>query len=126
MFDNTLYQTGVWDNSGYNELLALAYYRGAPNNGVCVQDRFNPQDYVGTQQPGCGVASTNGADPHYPNMPWGSVPIYVWGNTINAPLWVGLVGFSFPNTDGQFIQKDRDYFVGVPKPGYTDTPTRTR
>jgi hypothetical protein len=112
-FDNTM--TGV----GYNGVVELAYYRSLPGGGgVCPQDRFYPQDYLGTQQPGMGV--TPGApsrDPHYPNDPWGSVPVYYWGNHVQAPIWFGEV---VTNQGSPFIQSGRDYFVGTPKPGYTE------
>ena len=102
-----------------NSLLTLEYYRASVGGGgVCQQDRFYPQDYVGTQQPGSGY-KVPGQDPHYPKAPWGSVPVYVWNNHINAPLRFGEV---VTGLDGRaaFLQQGRDYHVDTPKPGYTE------
>ena len=72
VFDNTMQRQGSGE---YNSLLALEYYRASVGGGgVCQQDRFYPQDYVGTQQPGSGYR-VPGQDPHYSNAPWGSVPV---------------------------------------------------
>ena len=117
IFDNTLNAQG---SGGYNNLADLVYYRASVGGGgVCQQDRFYPQDYVGTQQPGSGYR-VPGQDPHYPSAPWGSVPVYDWGNHINAPLWFSEVGVGLDASAALFIQLSRDYFVGIPKPGYTE------
>jgi hypothetical protein len=85
MFSNTIVSL---DNSGYNSVLKMGFFRAAPGNGVCAVDRVYPQDYLGTQQPGMGVSpGTQGLDPHFPNQPWVSVPVYFWGNTVSAQLW---------------------------------------
>jgi hypothetical protein len=113
-FDNTV---TAGPQGGYNSVVELAYYRSCANNGTCPQDRFYPQDYLGTQQPGMGVVNPpNGAnqDPHFPNEPWGSVPCYIWNNHITAPIWFGEV---IPNNCSGFIQLNRDYFLSA-KPGY--------
>jgi hypothetical protein len=117
VFDNTMNALG---SGGYNNLLVLEYYRAsAGGGGVCQQDRFYPQDYVGTQQPGSGYRIP-GQDPHYPSAPWGSVPVYDWSNHINAPLWFTEVGVGLDSQAALFMQQGRDYFVGIPKPGYTE------
>ena len=117
VFDNTLNAQG---SGGYNHVLTLMYYRASlGGGGVCTQDRFYPQDYVGTQQPGSGYR-VPGQDPHYPSAPWGSVPVYDWGNHINAPLWFSEVGVGLDASAALFMQLNRDYFVGIPKPGYTE------
>jgi hypothetical protein len=112
-FDNTI--TGT----GYNAVVELAYYRSLPGGGgVCAQDRFYPQDYLGTQQPGMGVApGAPDRDPHYPNHPWASVPVYYWGNHVQAPIWFSEV---LANQGSPFVQLGRDYFVGTAKPDYTE------
>jgi hypothetical protein len=56
-------------------------------------------------------------DPHYPGHPWVSVPVYYWGNHVQAPIWFSEV---VTNQGSPFIQLGRDYFVGTPKPGYTE------
>lgn len=113
MFSNTFAATG---SGFYNTALSMTYYRALPNNGVCAQDRFYPQDYLGTQQPGCGVLIGTNSDPHFPAMPWASVPIYFWGNTVTAPMYYAQAG---PNAGG-FVQQNTNYFVNVVSPGYTE------
>jgi hypothetical protein len=116
VFDNTINHTG----EGFlNTMIKPAFYRAMPGNGVCPVDRFYPADYPGTQQPGYGVIDpdsyTGPKDPKKPaGAPWGSVPIYVWDNHINAPITYGQVG----GTD--FVGPDRDYFVGKARPNYTE------
>jgi hypothetical protein len=113
MFSNTFTATG---SGFYNCAFSMSYYRALPNNGICAQDRFYPADYLGTQQPGCGVMIGTNSDPHYPAMPWASVPIYYWGNKISAPMFFGEVG---PNAAG-FVVQNRDYFTNTPAPGYSE------
>jgi hypothetical protein len=55
-------------------------------------------------------------------------PVYIWGNTGSGNSEPSLVEYA-PNECGvnaptitQFIQKDRDYVVGTPKPGYSKYP----
>jgi len=116
VFDNTINRTG----EGFlNTMIKTAFYRATPGNGVCPVDRFHPADYLGTQQPGCGVIDPNTytgpKDPKKPaGAPWGSVPIYTWNNHINAPLNFGQVGGT------PFVQPNRDYFVDKARPNYTE------
>ena len=111
VFDNTVNKEG----GGFlNTFIKTAFYRATPGNGVCPVDRYYPADYVGTQQPGSGVVDSPGQDPKMPNEPWGSVPIYSWNNRLNLPVVWGEVG------GNSFTLPDRDYFVGKPRPGYTE------
>jgi hypothetical protein len=114
-FDNTV---TAGPNGGYNSVVELAYYRSLPGcGGLCQQDRFYPQDYLGTQQPGMGVVpGARSQDPHFPNEPWVSVPVYYWGNHVNAPIWYSKVA---TNQGSAFIQLGRDYFMSA-RPGYTE------
>ena len=113
-FDNTI---TAESGSGYNGVVKLQFYRSVPGGyGVCKQDRFYPKDYLGTMQPGMGVIpEATGQDPHYPNEPWVSVPVYYWNNHVEASIW-----FSQILVDSPFMQQGRDYFVDIPKPGYTE------
>ena len=111
VFDNTINRTG---DGFLNTLIKPSFYRSIPGNGVCPVDRTYPADYLGTQQPGSGVVDVPGQDPKNPKQPWGSVPIYVWNNHINAPITYGQVGGS------EFIQPNRDYFVDKERPNYTE------
>ena len=115
VFDNTFNSQG---NGGYNNLLYLEYYRASVGGGgVCTQDRFYPQDYVGTMQPCSGYVGTTGQDPNYPNEPWGSVPAYYWGNHVNGTLWFTEVGVGLDGYAALFMQLGRDYFNGVRQTG---------
>jgi hypothetical protein len=117
VFDNTLNRQG---NGEYNALLKLSYFRAsAGGGGVCKQDRYYPQDYVGTMQPGSGYR-VPGQDPNFPNEPWGSVPVYVWNNHLNAPVRFGQVATGLDANAASFMKEGRDYFVGTGKPGYSE------
>lgn len=113
-FSNTVESTG---NGFYNNNVFMDYYRNSGGGGPgLIIDRTNAAtQYVGTQQPGCGVVASAGQDPLYPSNKWGSVPVYYWGNTINAPMNVGEI-----NSGTAFVQLNRDYFNGTPRPGYTE------
>ena len=117
VFDNTLQATG---NGTFNSLTKAQYFRATVGGGgVCTQDRFYPQDYLGTQQPGMGVnPGATSQDPHHPKQPWVSMPMYSWNNHITvsdaSEMRVGGGG------DAQFMQLNRDYFVATPKPGYIE------
>jgi hypothetical protein len=117
VFDNTLNRQGKGE---YNALLKLSYFRAsAGGGGVCQQDRFYPQDYIGTMQPGSGYKVPR-QDPHYPNEPWGSVPVYVWNNHVNAPARFGQVVTGLDGNAAPFMQQGRDYFLGTAKPDYSE------
>ena len=113
-FDNTI---TAESGSGYNGVVKLQFYRSVPGGyGVCKQDRFYPKDYLGTMQPGMGVTpEATGQDPHYPNEPWVSVPVYYWNNHVEASIWFRQI-----LVDSAFMQQERDYFVDIPKPGYAE------
>ncbi len=111
IFDNTL--TGSGDGF-MNTMTKTSFYRATEGNGVCPVDRTYPADYLGTQQPGCGVVDAPGQDPKNPTEPWGSVPIYSWGNKLNVPIVWGEVGSS------QWVSQNRDFFIGKARPGYTE------
>jgi hypothetical protein len=117
VFDNTLNSLGKGE---YNTLLKLSYFRAsAGGGGVCKQDRVYPQDYIGTMQPGSGYR-TPGQDPKFPNEPWGSVPVYLWNNHVNAPARFGQVVTGLDGNAAPFMKQGRDYFVDIEKPGYTE------
>lgn len=111
-FDNTINRTG---GGFYNFVVKQKFYRGTSCEGVCSVDYTYPGHYIGPQQPGCGYVGVAGQIKYsaYASEPWGSVPVYVWGNRVNAPLTYGLI-----NGDSWF-QLNRDYFLS-PKPGYTE------
>lgn len=114
IFDNTVSREG---NGFYNLFVKMYYYRATPGNGLMPVDRFHPQDYLGTMQPGSGTDGPN-LDPKYPSVaahPSARVPIYCWGNRLNAPLTFGEIGMS----GSSFAQLNRDYFKS-PRPGYTE------
>lgn len=85
---------------------------GAMSTGGAVT---RPSDYLGTQMPGCGVVGSAGQDPQNPSAVWGSVPIHIWGNTINAPL-TSLNGGNV----GGFLTDDIDIFLTGPPAGYAE------
>jgi hypothetical protein len=117
VFDNTIQRQGSGE---YNSLLALEYYRASGGGGgVCHQDRFYPKDYVGTMQPGSGY-KVPGQDPNNPKAPWGSVPVYLWNNHIDAPVRFGELVSGLDSSAGLFMQQGRDYFLNMPKPGYSE------
>lgn len=84
----------------------------------CAAQLIYPADYPAIQQVGRGVVA--GAE--------GSVPMYVWGNTVPAqnaggPIWGEIQRYSDgtvepPTGDAPFIIPDREYFT-VAMPGYT-------
>jgi hypothetical protein len=76
------------------------------------QNAGSPAGYACIDQPGRGkgnLISGDNPSPAYPNQV--SAPIYVWGNK----------GFSQREaaSDSGHVAENRDYFINVPKPGYS-------
>jgi hypothetical protein len=117
MFSNTFTATG---SGFYNTAFNMVYYRalaGGPDNPVPgAPNRFYPADYLGTQQPGCGVMIGTNSDPNFPSMPWASVPAYYWGSKISAPMFFAEAGGNPTN----FVRLGRDFFMNTPAPGYSE------
>lgn len=45
--------------------------------------------------------------------------LWIWGNTISSFVYGYADADGVKNQSGGYVQKDRDYFVGTAKPGYT-------
>lgn len=115
VFDNNVVGGTGSEIHCITKMLFYRAFSGLGTSNVTL-DRKYPADYVGTQQPGSGVLTVKGGDPHYPDRPWGSVPVYSWANHVNGPEAYGDV-----QSDGSgFEQLGRDYFIDQAKPGYTE------
>lgn len=107
VFVKTFYFRDIATDFGGNPTLADRDYIDGTGTGG--------DDYVGTQQPGCGYVGVAGQDPNYPTKPWGVVPIRVWSNTFDTPptFYHGLSNaFTLLNRDFFFSHDDAAKPVG--------------